>query len=153
MFPSSEEPGVFGSKVGNMSPSPPQEGRPLPPLWFFEGNFSQGQSGRAYPSATLMVTLVRCTKSAKSHQPGMRPLPREGLLGWPLSWLFPLQKKLLLSLLWAEASLFWCFLWSSVAPSWVRVRVTICRGGRGTFPHKTAWVCWRFPKGRGVGSP
>ena len=32
LCPSSKEPGVFGSKEGNMSPSPPQEGRLMPGL-------------------------------------------------------------------------------------------------------------------------
>ena len=34
----SEGPALFCPGVGNVSPSPPQEGRPLPPLWFFEGH-------------------------------------------------------------------------------------------------------------------
>ena len=40
--PSSEGPRVFSSEVGNMSPSPPQDGGLMPWLWFFEGKLPQG---------------------------------------------------------------------------------------------------------------
>ena len=38
LSPLSEGPAVFCPEVGNMSPSPPQEGGALPPICFFEGN-------------------------------------------------------------------------------------------------------------------